>query len=142
MLKRAVGNDRRASPRKKYGEEKLAPMPSWNPTDHHFVAWACHDLEGAEKLLTEHPEIPLARSGLGETPLHYLVVENKLDAVSLLIRYGAAVNTKDTVASDTPLHVAAYLGYFDMVKLLLAHGADVHAVNRDNETPLHKATVL
>ncbi|KAL3200828.1 hypothetical protein MRX96_013096 [Rhipicephalus microplus] len=39
----------------------------------------------------------------------------------------------------TPLHLACYFGHFDVAELLLQHGAYVDVINREGDTPLHKA---
>lgn len=77
-------------------------------------------------LLDAEPHLMAERTGLGETPLHYLAVENQLEAVKLLIARGASVNTVNE-CSSTPLSDAASLGYEEMVGLLLEHGADLRA---------------
>jgi len=46
----------------------------------------------ARKLVKDHPEVLNLRTGLGETALHYLAVENYAEAVQLLIDLGAEVN--------------------------------------------------
>lgn len=88
-------------------------------------------------LLNAEPGLMAERTGLGETPLHYLAVENQLDAVRLLIARGASVNTVNECRS-TPLSDAASLGYEEMVGLLLDHGADLHPAGLD-EPMLHRA---
>jgi ankyrin repeat protein len=35
----------------------------------------------------------------------------------------------------TPAHISAANGYLEIVRLLLERGADIHAMNRDGETP-------
>ena len=49
----------------------------------------------ARKLVKDHPEVLNLRTGLGETALHYLAVENYAEAVQLLIDLGAEVNVKN-----------------------------------------------
>ncbi len=88
-------------------------------------------------LLSVEPRLINERTGLGETPLHYLVVENQLDAVRLLIARGAVVNTVNGCGS-TPLSDAASLGYDEMVGLLLDHGADLF-LEGQQEPVLHRA---
>ena len=88
-------------------------------------------------LLGAEPHLMAERTGLGETPLHYLAVENQLDAVRRLIARGASVNTVNECHS-TPLSDAASLGYEEMVGLLLDHGADLHSPGLDRPV-LHGA---
>jgi ankyrin repeat protein len=84
------------------------------------------------------PALLESRTGLGETPLHYLAVENQLKAVLSLLAAGAEVNTVNSVGG-TPLSEAASLGYEEMVDLLIAHGARLHLPGQMEPT-LHEAT--
>jgi len=103
-----------------------------------FLKWAPKDLAHAEAILKEHPKVIHSRSGLGETLLHFLAVENCPEAVRLLIRCGADVNTRNQSGS-TPLHEAALLGYREVVQLLVENEADVDIKNKLGETPLNCA---
>lgn len=88
-------------------------------------------------LLRQSPELLEARTGLGETALHYLAVENQLGAVKLLVEAGAQVNTLN-VCSGTPLSEAASLGYVELVAYLLSQGAHLH-IPGQREPALHQA---
>lgn len=88
-------------------------------------------------LVRADPQLLEARTSLGETPLHYLVVENQLRAVLLLVEAGAAVDTVSAVGG-TPLSEAASLGYVDMVEYLLARGASLWLPGQ-HEPTLHEA---
>ncbi len=56
------------------------------------------------KLINAEPELINARTQhLGETPLHYLAVENKLEAVQALVIRGAEVNTVVTLPEPRSL---------------------------------------
>jgi ankyrin repeat protein len=88
-------------------------------------------------LLRENPELLEARTGLGETALHYLAVENQLRAVMLLVEAGAQVNTLN-VCSATPLSEAASLGYVELIEYLLSQGAHLHIAGQ-REPALHQA---
>ena len=79
------------------------------------------------------------RSGIGETVLHWLVVEDVIHAVESLIACGAEVDTKNDFGA-TPLMEAASLGYEDMCRLLLTHGADVRYINERGESALRHAS--
>ncbi len=86
---------------------------------------ACFEsLEKASELLDVNPDLIFEKTGLGETPLHYLAVENQLDAVEFLFLKGADLNTKNEFG-DTPITEATSLGHFDMVKFLLENGAKI-----------------
>ena len=56
---------------------------------------AVYDEPRARELVEADPAILMLRSGLGETALHYLAVENYANAVQLLINLGAEVNVKN-----------------------------------------------
>ena len=88
-------------------------------------------------LLRQSPELLEARTGLGETALHYLAVENQLHAVSLLVEAGAQVNTLSS-CSGTPLSEAASLGYVELVEYLLSQGARLH-IDGQRDPALHGA---
>lgn len=51
------------------------------------------------------------------------------------------VNSVHGNKNATPLMKAATVGRVDMVCVLIGYGADVNAVNRDNKTALHMATL-
>jgi ankyrin repeat protein len=90
------------------------------------------------------------------TPLHWAAREGGLDLVKLLLEKGANPNAVSEL-NETPLHVAAGKGYMEarrrgtryyraaregglgLVKLLVEKGANPNAVNKSNDTPLHKA---
>lgn len=89
------------------------------------------------RLLDEEPKLIVARNGLGETALHYLAVENQIDAARTLVTRGADVNTLSDVGG-TPLSEAASLGYVDLVKYLLSVGARLK-VDGQHEPTIHQA---
>ena len=99
---------------------------------------ACFDsLVEAHSLLQREPQLIVACTGLGETALHYLAVEDQLPAVQWLVDRGAAVNTVNNVGT-TPLSDAASLGYVEMVAYLLSAGARVDLPGETDPT-LHAA---
>ena len=101
---------------------------------------ACFEsLDAAKALLDLDPGIVRARDGLGETALHYLVVENQLEAVQLLHERGATVNTVSDV-NGSPLSEAASLGYEAMVAWLLAQGAEIELEGQGEPTLLNAVT--
>ena len=76
---------------------------------------ACFEsLDEARELLRREPTLISALTGLGETPLHFLAVEDQLDAVKLLFDQGAAVNTLNRFGNSA-LAEAASLGYVETV---------------------------
>ncbi|MBP1635011.1 MAG: uncharacterized protein H6Q10_1585 [Acidobacteria bacterium] len=88
-------------------------------------------------LLLERGADPVARSGLGVTPLHDAASQGYAEAVGLMLDHRADVNVKDDGGS-TPLHAAAMAGQLDAARLLLDRGANVNARSEHNE-PLHLA---
>jgi ankyrin repeat protein len=88
-------------------------------------------------LVRDEPDLLEARTGLGETPLHYLAVENQLRAVVLLVEAGAMIDTVSDVGG-TPLSEAASLGYEEMVEFLLSRGATLRLAQQ-HEPTLHEA---
>ena len=89
-------------------------------------------------LLNREPDLLNARTGLGETPLHYLAVENHIEAVKALVeKKGADVNTLNDFGGS-PISDAAGLGYVDLVKYLLSVGAKLQ-IPQQKESVLHAA---
>jgi ankyrin repeat protein len=99
---------------------------------------ACFEsLDEARELLRREPTLISARTGLGETPLHFLSVEDQLDAVKLLFDQGAAVNTLNRFGNSA-LAEAASLGYVETVAWMLANGAML-ALPGQSDSTLHEA---
>jgi ankyrin repeat protein len=89
-------------------------------------------------LLATEPDLLNARTGLGETPLHYLAVENQIEAIKALVeKKGADVNTLNDFGCS-PISDAARLGYVDLVKYLLSVGAKLQ-LPQQKELVLHGA---
>ncbi|XP_073950492.1 transient receptor potential channel pyrexia isoform X1 [Choristoneura fumiferana] len=90
------------------------------------------------KILLEHGAD--VNAGLNEhSPLHYAVLSDAPEVVSLLLQAGACPDTPQ-VFTETPLHVAASLGSAKCTKLLLDAGADVRAAfGTGRATALHLA---
>ena len=70
--------------------------------------------------------------------------------VRLLLDQGEDAQQEINCFGDTPLYTAIFQiqwgkprpDRFEMLNLLIQHGADVNHVNRNNRTPLHKATSM
>ncbi len=72
----------------------------------------------------------------GELPyLNYLLNENRMEDVKLLLGLGANPNFKSRQTAVTPLHWAARSGNVEIVDALLGAGSDPWAVTTDNATP-------
>lgn len=76
------------------------------------------------------------------TPLHDVVYNDgpcTIEMIDLLLDAGAAINAKG-MSNWTPLHWACHNKDLSLSAAhLIARGADIHAVNVDLDTPLHRA---
>ena len=102
-----------------------------------LIAAFLESVDAGLRLLKAEPDLIRARDGLGETPLHYLAVENDLASVRALVEHGAQVNTLNE-CGGTPLSEAASLGYVELVKYLLSVGAKLR-IEGQKEPILHEA---
>ena len=93
--------------------------------------------EFIDRLLKYHAEVN-ATDFEGDTPLHYAVMNNNLDAVTYLIDNGANVNVKNK-DSITPLHIAVEQKNYDITGQLLHNDADRNTKNIDNISALDMA---
>jgi ankyrin repeat protein len=81
-----------------------------------------------------NPNICYSSSSLG-SPLHRVCQKGSLEAVKLLVEYGADLNYKETrndrhgYYKDSALLAAAKENHLDIVKYLIEHGADVHILD-------------
>jgi ankyrin repeat protein len=98
-------------------------MAKWDPLLVELVSASVHDPERARQLVMSQPHVLDLRTGLGETALHYLAIENYADAVQLLIDLGAHVNVTNEFGK-TPLEEAELVGSADAVSVLKRAGAD------------------
>ena len=97
---------------------------------------------GADVLetLVRHGAETDARTGRGETPLHWAVGKGRSHVydpaiIEVLLDNGADVNARDR-DGNTPLHLASFDKDPGIVGVLLRHGADTGARNGDGDTPL------
>ena len=65
-------------------------MPQWDPLLVELMRAAVSDAERVRHLVKTNPHVLELRTGLGETALHYLAIENYAEAVQLLIDLGAS----------------------------------------------------
>ncbi|XP_034744371.1 ankyrin repeat and SOCS box protein 10 isoform X3 [Etheostoma cragini] len=82
----------------------------------------------------------------GDTPLHVAASNGLPEHTELYLRYGAAVDKQNNegvtpliAACSEPQEVQELERYFKVCQKLLAAGADVHAMDQDKNTALHKA---
>lgn len=107
------------------------------------------DLDGLARLLAagEDPKQPLTSTHTSPT-LHHAVSSlgvfhsgrpsGSINAVVLLLRYGADVNAWDAQHWDTPLLCAFEVNHEEAIRLLLAAGADPNVRNAEDESPLYQ----
>ncbi|CAG9939809.1 unnamed protein product [Clonostachys rosea f. rosea IK726] len=79
-----------------------------------------------------------AKNERGNSPLSMTRDTAEPVAVAKVLLDNGAMITAD-VEGNTPLHLSGHIGSLELAELLLEHGADVHALNRQNQTPLHCA---
>jgi len=103
-----------------------------------FINIVLKDFSESEKLLREEPELINATNDIGETVLHFLVVENNLKEVEWLFNKGANVDTVNNFG-NTPLSEAAGLGYKEMCQFLIEKGADHKVRDENGDTALSQA---
>ena len=99
-------------------------MSQWDPLLVELMRAAVEDREQAHLLVKGHPHVLDLRTGLGETALHYLAIENYADAVQLLIDLGAQVNVTNEFGKSA-LAEAELAGATDAVAVLRRAGAIV-----------------
>jgi ankyrin repeat protein len=100
--------------------------------------YAIRDDISAMRAILQHG-VEVNGIGSHEGPLHQSARRN-LDAVELLVQYGADVEETDSDAS-TPLHYAAKAGKIDVVKFLVQLWPEgVREQGNHSDTPLHLAT--
>jgi ankyrin repeat protein len=95
---------------------------SWHPHLVKLMQFAVSNPKLARKLVRDRPEVLDLRTGLGETALHYLAVENYAEAVQLLVDLGAEVNVKNAFGASA-LEEAVQAGAKEAVEVLRRAGA-------------------
>ena len=101
--------------------EKKKPKKKEAPKDERFYELrnaAFMNLPLARKLIKEDPTIVAAKNSIGETALHFLAVENQLEAVEFLARHGSDINNQNNFGQSVLVEVAL-IGHTEMLELLL-----------------------
>jgi ankyrin repeat protein len=86
-------------------------MADLDPRLTELMQSAVHNQARAREMVAADPSVLDLRTGIGETALHYLAVENYTAAVKLLIELGAAVNVRNefgNTAIEEAIQVEAY----------------------------------
>ena len=86
----------------------------------------------AKAFLDKHPELRDKRNSIGETVLHFLVVENNIEGVRWLAKNGFDPHVENEFGQST-LFEAASLEYFPMVDWLLENGADLEHKDQNGD---------
>ena len=108
---------------------KKRRQSTWDPTLVKLMQFAVRDPKLARKHVKTHPGVLNLRTGIGETALHYLAVENYADAVQLLIDLGADVNAKNDFGASA-IEEATLVGAKEAVEVLKRAGAKMTSANR------------
>lgn len=96
------------------------------------------DVGQIEQLLADGADID--EEGEMASPLHFAAMGGHVDAVRLLAKRGAALETSSDMLG-TPLHAAARMGHADVIEALLDAGADPDSRDRNQFTPLMMAAM-
>ncbi|QDU34589.1 Ankyrin repeats (3 copies) [Poriferisphaera corsica] len=85
---------------------------------------ACElDHDKATRMVQDYPGIMYSTVFMSETPFHFLVTENFINAIRFLIEQGQDINALDEFKS-TAFETAVQIDRYEISKLLLKHGAD------------------
>ena len=79
------------------------------PTDPRFYQLrnaAYADRSAARELIANDASIVEAKNSIGETALHFLVVENQLEAVEFLAQHGSDVNNRNDFGTPAIIEAA------------------------------------
>lgn len=106
-----------------------------NPAMRDLILLAAHHPEQVAAYVRADPTVLELRSSIGETALHYLVIEGQGAAASALLAAGADPDT-ETDFGETPMCSAARMGASEMIELLLSRGTNPSS---GRTPPLHHA---
>ncbi|KAG4432730.1 hypothetical protein IFR05_011786 [Cadophora sp. M221] len=133
------------------GDEHIALILIDAGVTGHWNRQARHIRSALEKKLFRVPRMLLERTNqdwideVVSSDLYPLLIvasqSENVEAVELLIKYGAKIDFQDT-QERTALLVAVQNGYRDVVEALIRHGARLDLTKRDGKTPLDIAIEL
>jgi ankyrin repeat protein len=89
------------------------------------------EFEKADEMLRARPALLHLMSGIGETVMHFLAVENDEEGVAWLYAKGADLNAKN-VFGEPALFEVASLEYKGLFEWFVKMGADIHAKDHDD----------
>jgi len=75
----------------------------------------------------------------GFYPIHTACQQGNFEAVELLLRSGADLESIESDGQYTPLSLSIRMHHSDLARYLIANGADIHHRRNHNLTPLHEA---
>ena len=110
---------------------------------HVFRAMDSRSIQTLGSVLNNRPDLANCHGGTFHiTPLHLAVENNWTDGVSLLLKSGAVIGSRNQYG-QTPLHYAAARKRFSMLSAILETGNPMHIDTPDlrGMTPLHDAAV-
>lgn len=120
---------------------RLKNIPA-NQRDVDGISLLCH----ATQRGNENSAIALMRAGanphmvdsMGNTPLHWAVIQNKRRMAEMLLYFGASPNTPNS-AGATPYFLSVIKDDSTIAQRLYEYGADISSHDAIGNTPLHKA---
>ncbi|KAK3584334.1 hypothetical protein CHS0354_031005 [Potamilus streckersoni] len=94
------------------------------------------------ELALKHRKVEINRTDyLGQTPLHTAVQDSNLEAVKILIKYGAVIEIRDK-DGNTAIHLAVHKSTNILEELICVNGTDVNVRNNAGKTPYQLACEL
>ncbi|KAI1303520.1 hypothetical protein F5Y03DRAFT_187559 [Xylaria venustula] len=102
------------------------------------VACAAGHLDAALLLIQRGANVHYGgcSSNTNMTPLHIAARNNRVNAVELLLNYGAKVDARAPESGAMPIHDAAGAGSTACIEYLLHHGATLESLDNTGQTPL------
>ena len=96
------------------------------------------NVDEARRMISAEPALLNVRNGIGETVMHWLAVENQIEAVTTLLELGAEVDPVNDFDS-TPLLECVTLKNAELVALFIPRGASVSQVSHTGMSPISEA---
>lgn len=120
-------------------DSELANTPDVNDLQPPLlIAAAQNKLASAESLLVHGAKHNACDPHNNATPLHWAAYEGHSNMISLLVRYGASIDSVETCGQQ-PLHWAARKGNDQAANVLIRLKADVDALDHRGASPIFYA---